>query len=177
MHLTRRELVLLADLFRVLAAPALTEEALRADVAPRMLDLLDADDFAEAAWEGEASDGNMWIVRGGARESASGRDRAMFDLIRPAFVAALARVGSDTQIDATPAGDDPLQADGDPIARLTRREREVVELAADGLLDKEIAQRLGISYTTVRTHLDRSFHKLGISNRSKLARLLQTSRR
>jgi DNA-binding CsgD family transcriptional regulator len=177
MHLTRRELVLLADLFRVLAEPALTDDALRAHVARRTLDLLDADDFAEAAWQGDASDGNLWIVRGGQRESASGRDRAVFDLIRPAFVAALARVSSETQIDATPASDDPLQADGDLLARLTRREREVVELAADGLLDKEIAQRLGISYTTVRTHLDRSFQKLGISNRSKLARLLQTSRR
>ncbi|MDR3097971.1 MAG: helix-turn-helix transcriptional regulator [Paraburkholderia sp.] len=70
----------------------------------------------------------------------------------------------------TPAGSDPLGC-------LTRREREVVGLVAEGLLDKEIAQRLGISYTTVRTHLDRSFQKLGISNRSRLARLWQLARR
>ncbi|TDG20469.1 LuxR family transcriptional regulator [Paraburkholderia silviterrae] len=70
-----------------------------------------------------------------------------------------------------------VQSGDDLLGRLTPREREVVVLAAEGLLDKEIAQRLGISYTTVRTHLDRSFQKLGINNRSRLARLLQLSRR
>ncbi|WP_321788990.1 helix-turn-helix transcriptional regulator [Paraburkholderia sp. J94] len=178
MHLTSRELVLLADFFRVLAEPASSADALRADAAQRMLDLLGADDFAETAWRDEAIDGNLWIARGGHRDVASARERALFDLIRPAFAAAMARANGEVWIDAPPAtADDLPQPDGDLLARLTRREREVVELAADGLLDKEIAQRLGISYTTVRTHLDRSFQKLGISNRSKLARLLQTARR
>ncbi|MCP3717103.1 helix-turn-helix transcriptional regulator [Paraburkholderia sp. CNPSo 3281] len=68
-------------------------------------------------------------------------------------------------------------ADNAAISRLTRRERDVVALVVEGLLDKEIAERLGISYTTVRTHLDRSFQKLGVSNRSRLARLVQATPR
>jgi DNA-binding CsgD family transcriptional regulator len=41
-----------------------------------------------------------------------------------------------------------------------------------GLSDKEIARQLGISPATVRTHLDNAFKKLGINNRSVLARSL-----
>ncbi|HSE99043.1 MAG TPA: response regulator transcription factor [Blastocatellia bacterium] len=51
---------------------------------------------------------------------------------------------------------------------LTRREREVVTLVAEGLTNKEIAERLSISQATVRTHLTSIFLKLGIQNRSRL---------
>lgn len=129
------------------------------------------------AWDGDTNIGDLRIWRGAHRENFSDRELAILDLIRPAFVAALARSRSAAGI-AKPTDGAALEMldGGDPIARLTRREREVVTLAAEGLLDKEIAQRLGISYTTVRTHLDRSFQKLGVSNRSRLARLLQLPR-
>jgi DNA-binding CsgD family transcriptional regulator len=39
--------------------------------------------------------------------------------------------------------------------KITRRQVEILELAASGLTDKEIAQKLCISYRTVRTHLER----------------------
>lgn len=128
-------------------------------------------------WDGDTNIGDLRIWRGAHGENFSDHDLAMLDLIRPAFTAALARSRGDAGIATLPDGVAVEFTDGDPIARLTRREREVVTLAAEGLLDKEIAQRLGISYTTVRTHLDRSFQKLGVSNRSRLARLLQLPRR
>jgi DNA-binding NarL/FixJ family response regulator len=49
--------------------------------------------------------------------------------------------------------------------RLTIREAEIMNLLIDGLLDKEIASRLGISLQTVKSHLKNTYSKLGVSNR------------
>ncbi|CAN5628592.1 hypothetical protein BH10ACT3_BH10ACT3_13710 [soil metagenome] len=51
---------------------------------------------------------------------------------------------------------------------LTRREREVARLAADGLSNREIADRLVVSVRTVENHLQRAYDKLGISSRDGL---------
>ena len=52
-------------------------------------------------------------------------------------------------------------------AGLTAREREVLTLLADGLGNKQIAARLGISTNTVKTHLELLFDKLGVSTRAQ----------
>ncbi len=52
---------------------------------------------------------------------------------------------------------------------LTRREREVLQLAADGLSNKEIASRLFISEVTVKVHLRHIYGKLGVRNRMEAA--------
>ncbi len=51
---------------------------------------------------------------------------------------------------------------------LTTRERAVVALVGQGLSNRDIAERLCISETTVRHHLTSIFDKLGVSNRQKL---------
>jgi DNA-binding NarL/FixJ family response regulator len=51
---------------------------------------------------------------------------------------------------------------------LTEREREVVTLAAAGLSNQEIAQRLVISAATVRTHVSRAISKLDARDRTQL---------
>jgi DNA-binding CsgD family transcriptional regulator len=51
---------------------------------------------------------------------------------------------------------------------LTRQELEVASLAARGLTNKQIGERLGMSPRTVGTHLYRSFPKLGITSRAAL---------
>lgn len=53
-------------------------------------------------------------------------------------------------------------------AGLTRREKEVVQLAAQGYNDDEIAKMLDISAFTVKFHLKRIFKKLGIHKRVEL---------
>jgi len=53
-------------------------------------------------------------------------------------------------------------------AGLTRREKEVVQLAAQGYNDDEIAKMLTISAFTVKFHLKRIFKKLGIHKRVEL---------
>jgi len=54
------------------------------------------------------------------------------------------------------------------IATLTEREREVISLVGEGLKNKQIADRLYISETTVRHHLTSIFDKLGTSDRLEL---------
>ena len=55
---------------------------------------------------------------------------------------------------------------------LTAREREITALAARGLSNKDIAERLTVSVRTVEGHLYRAVHKLGISQRRALAEVL-----
>jgi two-component system, NarL family, nitrate/nitrite response regulator NarL len=59
-------------------------------------------------------------------------------------------------------------ADGARIASLTERERDVVAVIGEGLKNKQIAERLFISETTVRHHLSSIFEKLGVSDRLEL---------
>ena len=62
-----------------------------------------------------------------------------------------------TQIQAAPAA-------GKSKISLTDRELEVLELLADGLVKKEIAEKLGISYFTVSTHIRHIYDKLNVLN-------------
>lgn len=58
---------------------------------------------------------------------------------------------------------------GDP-ALLTKREREIVKLIADGMTNQEIAERLFISPRTVDTHRSNIMQKLDIKNTAALVR-------
>jgi DNA-binding NarL/FixJ family response regulator len=53
--------------------------------------------------------------------------------------------------------------------RLSRREREVLQHAATGVGNKELADRLSISEATVKVHLTHIFQKLGVPGRAALA--------
>jgi two-component system response regulator NreC len=57
------------------------------------------------------------------------------------------------------------------IAALTVREREVLELVAQGLANKEVGARLGISVRTVEAHRDNLGRKLGVRTAAALTRL------
>jgi len=75
---------------------------------------------------------------------------------------------------------DPLKAeleDGGVLSKkgtikgITGRHQEVIEYICEGLSNKEIAQRLGLSVYTVKAHLNRIFRKLRVNNRSQLMAL------
>lgn len=69
----------------------------------------------------------------------------------------------------------PLLGDWSAPQQLTRREREVVTLAAQQLTNRQIAQRLHTSRRTVEGHLHRAYGKLGVSHRSELRSRYATS--
>ena len=50
-------------------------------------------------------------------------------------------------------------------SRLTRREHQVLKVAAEGLTAREIARHLGVRERTVTTHLGRIYGKLGVNSR------------
>jgi DNA-binding NarL/FixJ family response regulator len=52
---------------------------------------------------------------------------------------------------------------------LTKRENEVLKQLAFGLTNKEIAQTLGISYETVKEHVQHVLKKLGVADRTQAA--------
>ena len=99
--------------------------------------------------------------------------------INPAFdvVAASASVDDlpsavDIILVARPAEDAPIEVRSgsrDTVVEtlLTNREREILALLADGLGNKQIAARLGISTNTVKTHLELLFEKLDVSSRAE----------
>lgn len=71
---------------------------------------------------------------------------------------------------------DDSRGDAERLAKLTAREREVMEQAAKGLHAKEIAATLGISPRTVEVHKTRLMAKLGVRNVAELVRFNLTSK-
>ena len=82
---------------------------------------------------------------------------------------------------AAKAGDAPLdpragrvllESRRSPVPRqdeLTERELDVLRLVAEGMANKQIARRLGISERTVKAHLTSVFQRLGVSDRVQAA--------
>jgi len=61
-------------------------------------------------------------------------------------------------------------ADSDPLASLTERERTVLQLAAEGHSNPEIAEKLFISPRTAETHRTHLLRKLGLQTQTDLGR-------
>ena len=66
--------------------------------------------------------------------------------------------------------DTATEAESDPLQRLSRREREVLELVVAGRTSKEIAGRLGIAAPSVDTYRSRMMQKLSIADLPGLVR-------
>ena len=69
------------------------------------------------------------------------------------------RASGERAVEPTPAPKQPL----------TPQEMQIAQMAASGLSNREIADRLFLSHRTVGAHLYRAFPKLGIVSRSELA--------
>jgi DNA-binding NarL/FixJ family response regulator len=61
----------------------------------------------------------------------------------------------------------------DSKARLTRREREILKLVAEGHSNAQLARMLWVTEQTVKFHLSNIYRKLGVSNRTEASRWAQ----
>jgi DNA-binding NarL/FixJ family response regulator len=67
----------------------------------------------------------------------------------------------------------PAKQDGGDIAQLSPREREILDLLAQGLLLKEIADHFKVTHPTVQTHIGRIYKKLHVHSRAQAVARLQ----
>lgn len=112
-------------------------------------------------WLGERRRISMWLQRGLGRRidvdalaEGTPEDAGAWDEIAEL-------------IDSFPAA--PMTEPGHTQDALTTREREVAELLARGLSNRQIASRLAISVGTVRAHVEHILLKLGVHSRAQVA--------
>jgi DNA-binding NarL/FixJ family response regulator len=132
----------------------------------------------------------MTVLGCGARSDALAISRALFvgadgfvdKNIDPAeFLQALRRAADGEMVLAGPPSEwvgaiaEGLDRSRESETRLTEREREVLNVAAEGLTAREIAARLGVRERTVTTHLGRIYGKLGVGSRVAAIRAAATS--
>jgi DNA-binding CsgD family transcriptional regulator len=58
------------------------------------------------------------------------------------------------------------------VTELTERQREIAALVAEGLTEREIAERLFLSYFTVRNHKQIIYRKLGVRTAVEMTKRL-----
>lgn len=113
------------------------------------------------AFDGEQALGDLRIWRARHRREFERHDKALLDLIEPAFAAAMRRARR------TPAAT-PGRVHA-AVAALSPRELAVAAAVTRGLTDKQIARELGLAVSSVRTYLNRLFDKTGAQRRAGLA--------
>ena len=113
------------------------------------------------------------VLVGDARERARLRESLRLgsvDIVGEAATLAAARAVGQTA-DAYLLSATPRSVRTDDLDSLTPRELEVLHVLAEGLPNKAIAQRLGISDQTVKFHLASICGKLGAQNRTDAVRI------
>ncbi|WP_067720503.1 response regulator [Nocardia yamanashiensis] len=141
-----------------------TERILAARPAARVVVLTTFDDddhlypaLAAGAYGFLLKDASPEELLAGIRRAAAGDHPFSPEVLRRVVRSAVtARAGAEMP---APAGE----------SGLTAREREVLGLVAEGLSNTEIAQRLHVGVTTVKTHITNLMAKTGASNRVRLA--------
>jgi DNA-binding CsgD family transcriptional regulator len=134
----------------------------------------DAHSARPLSWRVDASRGHVFRLRRERREA-----RAAFDRARTAVQELAAAIPDDdwrTQflegadaIAPPPAPTSQARKARDAFGGLTRRERDVARLVADGKSNKAIARELGIGERTVEGHVANALSKLGFASRAQLA--------
>jgi DNA-binding NarL/FixJ family response regulator len=126
-------------------------------VQPKVIVLSSADEAAsiEAALAAGAS---VYVIKKAHPEDVAVAVRQIYDR-------SLYLVGQEPIVERRPASTTSFG--------LTKREREILALAADGLSNNQIAKQLWVTEQTVKFHLSNIFTKLGVSNRTAASRLAQ----
>ena len=125
-----------------------------------------------------AAEGGFNLERLWARFMEDGRVNGSFPVkrfdgqVRPVVYAATADVVPGRHMAIFANGKNgsqtaPAPAARRPVSQLTPREREILQMIADGLTDREIARRLMLSPATARTHARNLIGKLGAHTRAQ----------
>ncbi|MEU4544789.1 helix-turn-helix transcriptional regulator [Nonomuraea dietziae] len=109
-----------------------------------------------------------WLRRSRRKSQARTQLRAALETFEQTGTAAWA---AHARAELRAAGEAAAPPADDLLAALTPQELQIVRLAATGATNKEIGAQLFLSPKTVGHHLYRAFPKLGVSNRTELARL------
>lgn len=104
--------------------------------------------------------GDFRIWRSRSAQPMGPHEELMMELIAPSVLKSLQKFDAARQTAAPPAA-------APSGVHLSPREREILELMRAGRTDKEIAQELGVSFWTVRTHIGALLRKLGVRNRTE----------
>ncbi len=127
---------------------------------------------ARNSWQPFTTSVRRWKIMAEPRHEWETRTRRA--LGEAAFVAAVRR-GAEFTVDeiiSYALGNEIEQAPGadpDKPEVLTRRERQIAELVAQGMSNKQIAAKLVISQRTAEGHVERILRKLGLTSRTQLA--------
>jgi len=130
-------------------APALRVIALSSSAEPADID---------AAFEAGVL---AYVVKTAQPDDVAATIRQAFD--HSIFLAPIQAVG------AAPARRERI-ADEDEASNLTRREREILALVAEGHSNRELARMLWVTEQTVKFHLSNIYRKLSVSNRTEASR-------
>jgi DNA-binding CsgD family transcriptional regulator len=113
-----------------------------------------------------------WLRRQGRRVDARSQLRNAHEMLTAIGMAAFAERA---RVELAATGAKVRKRTAETRDDLTAQERQVAELARDGLSNPEIGARLFLSRRTVQYHLGKVFGKLGIRTRNELARALARS--
>lgn len=105
--------------------------------------------------------GDFRIWRSRSTQPMGEREELLMELIAPSMMKSLQKFDAARQAAAQP----PASSTGG--VHLSPRERQILELIRAGRTDKEIAQQLGVSFWTVRTHIGALLRKMDVRNRTE----------
>ena len=141
------------------ALPGLQQAAPKARVL--MLTVSEDEDDLAAALKAGASGYVLKTIEGDALVDAIQRCVRGESVVSPELTSKL--------IGALRSASQPAAEPVDPLASLSPREREIVQLVANGLSNKEIARSLDITEATVKIHVQHLLRKLNLKSRVQAA--------
>jgi predicted ATPase/DNA-binding CsgD family transcriptional regulator len=114
------------------------------------------------------------VAQGREGDASRARRRLGADRYRALHAAGAALTDRELIAEALGDAEPPGPAPGSgrlstPASPITERERQVAALVSDGLGNREIADRLGITEATAESHVRHIFNKLGVNRRSQIA--------
>ncbi|MGH8235674.1 MAG: response regulator transcription factor [Steroidobacteraceae bacterium] len=134
-------------------------------------------------YDGDNNIGDLRIWRSRRRSNFDVADLHVLELIKPHFCNAMRNIlrlahRTDPQVSSSI---EVIESDALTVEKLksiyglTRREAQIAIEVAHGKTDQEIAAALSISFSTIRTHINHVYDKLGVRNRTSLVHAIARS--